>query len=183
MTTMTRITLGIAPLVVAIGIAAGASAQNTNGGPRPFMGRGGPPPGGRFGGPGRGGPGGPLGLPGPMLERLNLSDAQKDQVKSIADAHRDDMKSIHERTMTAHQALDAAVIADVFDEAAIRSRSMEVAAVDADMAVLQARVRSEVFQVLTPEQQSQAKAMMAERPQGRGGPQRGRGPRPPRPPQ
>lgn len=171
MTTMTRITLGIAPLVVAIGLAAGASAQNTNGGPGPFMGRGGPPPGGRFGGPGRGGP---LGLPGPMLERLNLSDAQKDRVTSIADAHRDDMKSIHERAMTAHQALDAAITADVFDEAAIRTRSMDVAAVDADMAVLQARVRSEVFQVLTPEQQAQAKALMAERAQGRGGPERGR---------
>jgi protein CpxP len=180
MTTMTRISLGIAPVVIAIGLVAGASAQNTNGGPGPFNGRGGPPPGGRFGGPGRGGP---LGLPGPILQQLNLSDAQKDRVKSIADAHRDEMKSVHDRAMTTHQALDAAINADVFDEAAIRTRSTEVAAVDADMAVLHARIRSEMFQVLTPEQQAQAKALMAERPQGRGGRERARGPRPPRPPQ
>jgi protein CpxP len=122
-------------------------------------------------------------MPGPILQRLNLSDVQKDRVKSIADGHRDEMKSVHDRARTAHEALDAAINADLFDEAAIRTRSTEVAAVDADMAVLQARVRSEMFQVLTPEQQAQAKALMAEHPQGRGGPERARGPRPPRPPQ
>jgi Spy/CpxP family protein refolding chaperone len=175
MTFLTRFGLAAA-VVVAVGLGAGAYAQNTNGGPGPFMGRGGP---GRLGGPGgRGGPGGPLGAFGPMLERLNLTDAQKDQVRGIVDSHRDEMKTIADRARPAHEALDAAMTADTFDEATIRSRSMEVANVDADMLVLQARVRSEVFQILTPEQQAQAKQFRAERPRGPR-PERGRGQRPP----
>lgn len=177
MTIRTKFGLGVAALVVAAGIAAGAHAQNTNGGPDSLQ-RSGPPPGGRFGGPGgRGGPGGPLGPFGPMLERLNLSDAQKDRVKAVVDSRRDEMKAVGDRQRTAHDALDSAVTADTFDEAAIRSRSMELAAVEADMVVLQARVRSEIFQILTPEQQAQAKQFQAERPHGPR-PERGRGPRP-----
>src|SRR5436190_18028656 len=132
MTIQTKFSLGVAALVVAAGIAAaGAHAQNTSGGPDPFMQRGGPPPGGRFGGPGgRGGPGGPLGPFGPMLERLNLNDAQKDRVKAVVDSRRDEMKAVGDRQHAAHEALDAAVTADTFDEAAIRSRSMELAAVE-----------------------------------------------------
>ncbi len=174
---LTKIGYAVAAVVVTIGLAAGAYAQNTNGGPGPFMGRGGPPPGGRFGGPGGRGPGGPLGPLGPMLERLNLSDAQKDQVKAIVESHRDEMRSAGDRARTAHEALDAAINADTFDEATIRARSNDVAAVDADMVVMQARLRSEVFQILTPDQKAQAKQLQAERPHGRG--DRGRGPRPP----
>ncbi len=184
MTTMTRIGLGLAAVVAAAGLAVGAHAQNTNGGPGPFNGRGGPggpPPGGRFGGPGgRGGPGGPLGPLGPMLQRLNLTDAQKDQVKTTVESHREEMKSVGDRARTAHEALDKAANADTFDEATIRSHSAEVSAIEADMIVLQARVRSEVFQILTPEQQAQARQFQSQRPER--GPGRGRG-RPPRPPQ
>ena len=63
---VTRIVLGIAAGLVALGVGAGvyvhAQDQNTNRPPRPFMGRGGP------GGPGRfGGPGGLMGML-PMLD-------------------------------------------------------------------------------------------------------------------
>src|SRR5436190_5701860 len=169
MTFLSRFSLAAA-LVVAVGLGAAAHVQNTNGGPGPFMGRGGPPPGGRFGGPG--GPGGPLGPLGPILQRLNLTESQKNQVKGIVDSHRDEMNAIADRARPAHDALDAAITADTLDEAMIRARSMDVAAIDADMVVLQARIRSEVFQILTPEQQAQAKQSQAEHRGGRG---RGRG--------
>jgi protein CpxP len=165
---------GVMAVLLLLGFAGAltASAQNTNGAPPPFMGRGmrgGPPP------------GGPMGLV-PPLGRLNLTDAQRDQVKSIADSHKDDTQALIAHERDARQALDAAITAPQFDEGAVRTAAANLAQVDADFAVLRARVFSEVFQVLTPEQQDQLKTMQTERtqrqaqrgPRGRGG--RGRGP-------
>jgi len=156
-TTWKRIWLGIGAVLIAVTAASSyVAAQNNPGGGQPPMERRGP--GGRFGGPG--GPGGPLGEL--MLGALNLTDTQKGQVKSILDSHRDEMQSLGDKSRTAHQALDAAITADSIDESAIRARAADVGAVDADMAVLRAHIRAEVWQILTPEQQSQAKQMQAD---------------------
>jgi protein CpxP len=160
MTNMTRIGLGISATVIVIGLVAGAFAQNTTGTRDPFIGRAGP---GWWGDSGPfGGRGGVLGVLGPMARELDLSDAQKERFKSIKASHRDDMKALGDRAMAARQALQAAITAETFDETTIRSRSTEVAAVDADMAVARARIRAEVLQVLTPEQQAQLKQMEAQ---------------------
>ena len=91
----------------------------------------------------------------PMLGRdLELTDAQRDQIKAIADSHKDDWKALADRARTAHMALNEAVTADTIDEALIRQKSSEVAAVDADMAVARARAHAEVFQILTAEQKA-----------------------------
>ena len=114
---------------------------------------------------------GPMGLIGPMVARLGLTDAQKDQAKSIVQSHADEFTALcHGGSV--RKALEAAVMADTIDDATIRQKSADVAAVNADAAVLGAHVRAEVFQVLMPDQQAKAKAMMARR-AGRAG--RGRG--------
>ena len=160
MTTITRIGLGISATVIIVGLVAGAFAQNTTGARDSFMGRGGP---GWWGDSGHcGGRGGLLGVLGPMVRQLNLSDAQKERVKTIKASHQDDMKALGDRARAAHQALQAAVTAETFDETTIRSRRTEVAAVEADMAVARARIRAEVLQVFTPEQQAQLKQMEAQ---------------------
>ena len=56
-----------------------------------------------------------------------------------------------ERLMGAHRAPNDAVTAPQFDEQVVRTRAAELAAVEADAAVLRAKVHSEVFAVLTPE--------------------------------
>ena len=192
MTATTRASLGFAAAaafvaVLIVGAAAGARAQNTNGAAGPLVGRGGPQrnsqggPGGRFGG--RGGPGGPMGGPmgalGPIMRQVNLTDAQREQVRSIVESHRDEMQALGERARPAHDALEETLSNGTFDEGTIRARSAEVATVEADMAVVQARVYSEVFQILTPEQQAQVAKLQAEMKDRR--PERGRGPRPPLP--
>ena len=165
-----RFGLGIGATLMAFGLGAGVltATQNTNGAQPPFSGR-------RLGqspmGTG-GGRMGPMGLIGPMVARLGLTDAQKDQVKSIVQSHADEFTALRTRGAAARKALEAAVMADTIDDATIRQKSADVAAVDADAAVLGAHVRAEVFQVLTPDQQAKAKAMMARR-AGRAG--RGRG--------
>ena len=100
----------------------------------------------------------------PMLGRdLNLTDAQRDQVKAIADSHKDEWKAIADRERAARQALNALVMADTIDEAAIRQKSAEVAAVDADAAVARAHARAEVFQILTADQKAQLKKRQVKR--------------------
>jgi len=179
--TTKRLVLGVATGVLVLGVGAGvyATAQNTNQDPRPFS-RGPGGPGGR-GGPfdsaqgRRGGPGGPMGMLPMFARELNITDAQKAQIKTIADSHRDEWKALGDRARTAHEALQHAVTADTVDEGLIRQRSAEVAAVEADMNVARARTHAEVFQLLTPEQKTQAKTLqstagerMRERRPGRG---------------
>jgi len=60
----------------------------------------------------------------PMLGRdLELTDAQKDQLKTIADSHKEDWKALAERGRAAHMALNQAVMADTIDEALIGRRA------------------------------------------------------------
>jgi Spy/CpxP family protein refolding chaperone len=137
------------------GVSASAQDQNTSQSPPPFMGRG---PGGR----GPMGPGGPLGML-PMLARdLQLTDAQRDQLKGIAQSHRDDWQALADRARTAHDALSSAVTADNLDETLIRQKSADVAAVDADMAVASAHVYGEFTQILTADQRAKLKTLQAQ---------------------
>ncbi len=57
----------------------------------------------------------------------------------------------------------AAVTRIPVDENEVRARVTELAAVQADFAVLRARIHEQVYQVLTPEQQAKAKTLQAER--------------------
>jgi len=99
----------------------------------------------------------------PMFgQRLGLTDAQKDQIKSIAESHKEEWKTIADRARTAHEALADAVTADAIDEGLIRQRSAEVGAVEADMAVARARTFAEFVQILTADQKAQLKTMQAE---------------------
>jgi Spy/CpxP family protein refolding chaperone len=154
----------VAAAVVMAGIGVVVSAQM---GPRHGMdtdqGPGGPGgagvmgqgPGMRGGGPG----GGPFGMMGPELRMLDLTDAQRQQVRAAFDAHKDELKAIGDRMQTARKALQDAITADGFDETTIRTKAAEVALVDADAAVLRAKMHAAVIAVLTPEQQQKAKEL------------------------
>jgi Spy/CpxP family protein refolding chaperone len=173
--------------LVALGVSAGAwaSVHNTNRGADPFMWGG---PGGsggsgqasgsvqsdnqgrrgRFGGPGQfGGPGalggrGGLGMLLMLARELDLTDVQKDQIRRIGEAHRDEWRALADRARAARDALNDAIAADTVNDALIRAKAADMAAVDADMAVTAAHVRAEAWQVLTPEQQAKAKQLQAE---------------------
>jgi Spy/CpxP family protein refolding chaperone len=158
MTTMLRVS-AIAGILTVSGLALATTfAQD------------GPPPSGpgvhRRGPGGPGGVGGPMGLLGelgPGLRALELTDAQREQIRGIAKAREAEFREIGERLRTAHQGVEALVTADTVDEAAIRAKSGEVAVVEADAAVMRAKVHQEVFSVLTAEQQAKAKELRAQR--------------------
>jgi protein CpxP len=136
----------------------GQSTRHERRGPDGRFGRGFGP--GGFGpGFGRGGFGGELGL----LRRLDLTEAQRTQVRQVMDGHRDELRAVGERLAAARKAQHDAVTAATLDEQAVRAKSAELAEVMADAAVLRARVHSEVFAVLTPEQQAKAAELKTQR--------------------
>ena len=115
------------------------------------------------GGPGMRGPGGgPMGL-GPGFGALELSDDQKAQLKTIADSHRDEFRAAGEKVRAAREGMRALVEGDSLDEPAIRAKSTEIAAAEADQLILNAKVRQQSLQVLTSEQQAKLKELRTAR--------------------
>jgi protein CpxP len=154
-TTIQRFGLGLGAIVIALGLGAAvyASTQNTAVGPRPFSGRrllGRLSPGAGFA---------PLRM---LASRLGVTDAQKEQIKGVMQSHREEWQALGRRATAARAALNDAVTADTPDDSAIRLRSAEVAAVQADIAVARAHARAEIFQQLTPEQRAQARTLQSQ---------------------
>ena len=134
--------------ILLVGAVAEVAAQDGRG--RPGFARG-------------GGPGG-LGLFGPGgagIEGANLTEAQKDQVKAIVASHRDEMRGLLDRQAQARRALTASAENGRVDDAAAN----DVGAASAALALAEARMRAEVFQLLTPEQRAAVQKRADERAQ------------------
>jgi periplasmic protein CpxP/Spy len=97
------------------------------------------------------------------LGQLGLSDQQRQQIRAVMDQHRDELRSAGERLGAARRAQHEAMALVPFDEDQVRARAADVAAAQTEMAVLRGRLHSEVFQLLTPEQQTKAQQLRAER--------------------
>lgn len=159
---MSRKTMAVAVLVAALAaIPVLAHQQQGQGG-----GQGGFGPAGQQG---RGrGPGGPGGPGGPnimmMVRQLDLSDAQKEQLKEILDDRREagDPGKVGRE---AEQKLNQAIFGETADAAALESARAAIAAAHA--AELERRVETmqKVAQILTPAQRQQ---LLTFRPEGRG---------------
>lgn len=173
MTTRIKASLAAGVAAIALAVAAPvfvAAQQDQPRGRGPGIGGPmGPGPGGpgmRMRGPGGpGGPGGPMGF-GPGFRGLDLSDDQKDQLKKIAESHRAEFKAAGDKARAAHEGMRALMEADTIDESAIRSKSQEVAAAQADVMILNAKVRKESMTILTAEQLDKLKERRDARPDG-----------------
>lgn len=113
---------------------------------------------GRPDGPGGGGPRGERGPRGggiPFLRDLNLTDAQKAQIKQIVDNFESSTKALHEKMRTLRGG-DFDVLKDgAFDEASVRAAAQARASVEVELEVARARMLSQIYAVLTPEQRAQ----------------------------
>jgi protein CpxP len=149
----TRLKTTLAAGIAALSLAAGAPmlmAANQDQQPQARQGRGGP------GGPGMRGPGGPMGFGG-GFRNLDLTDDQKAQLKKIAEARKSDFEAAGQKVRAAREGMRALVEGDSINESAIRAKSVEIAAAEADVMILNAKVRQESLQVLTSEQQAKLK--------------------------
>jgi periplasmic protein CpxP/Spy len=121
-------------------------------------------PGMHHGGPGHDGP------MMHMLKDLNLTDAQKSQVKQIMDDEHPKMAPLAQNSWKARQALEQAVHAPVFDENAIRAAATQAGVAEAELAVERGRVSSRIRSVLTADQQKQMDALHQQRMERHHGP-------------
>jgi protein CpxP len=125
-------------------------------------------------GPGRrGGPGGILGFGGPggrgpgglPLQALDLTEAQQDQVKQLMQQYRTQNQNVGTQLRTAMEAQRKAVDTIPVDEGLIRSTTQALVEAQTEMAIQHARLQGEIFALLTPDQQAQARKLQAERSQ------------------
>ena len=122
-----------------------------------------PPQGGR--GQGRGfGPGGPL----PMLRGLNLTDAQKEQIKTLTDQRRTGEEP-RRNLMDLERQLQTAIFADAPDQQKIEELKGSIATASAQELAARIELESRIAQILTPEQRAQAREAVGNGPGGRRG--------------
>jgi periplasmic protein CpxP/Spy len=146
--TKRKIVSGALVLAATLLLGLGVAGFAQDGPGRGFDGRGGGPRGGHRGPHGRGGF-------VPFLRDLNLTDAQKAQVKQITDSFEASTKPLWER-MEAQRGGEMDALKDgAFDEAAVRAAAQERANAHVELEVARARMMSQVYALLTPEQKAQ----------------------------
>ena len=151
MSTKRRMTRWMVPAGVMLtlglfAVADTASAQPPGPGAGRMGRRQGPPPGGSL----------------MHLGRLDLSDGQREQIRSIREQNREAAQAAEERVRVARQALQAAVTAEAVNEGAIRAVATELGSAEGDAAVQRAYLHAQVWQVLTADQQAAAREAEAQ---------------------
>jgi protein CpxP len=96
---------------------------------------------------------------------LNLSDAQRAQMKQIMAKEKPALKPLFHQEMESHHQLMQLIQSGTFDEAKAQSIATQGAQVHAQLEVEHARIASEAYQILTPEQKTKLAQFMAERQQ------------------
>lgn len=115
-------------------------------------------------GPGMGGPGaaGAHGLRF-ALRNLDLSEAQREEVRAIFENERDEVVAAHERMRALGEELRGQIETDPYDEDAVRAKAAAVASQSVEMAVLRARQSGQVRDVLTADQLDRLEQMKEQR--------------------
>jgi Spy/CpxP family protein refolding chaperone len=96
------------------------------------------------------------------IHKLDLTEAQRAQVQEILQRHREGTRAAVQKTMAARRTVGDAATATPVDEAAIRAAAQAFGESEAELALLRARVRAEVWDVLTPDQRAKAEQMRTE---------------------
>ena len=104
-----------------------------------------------------------------MFKDLNLTDAQKTQIRDIMKSQRDNMKrpSLDER-----RAMHELVASDTFDKAKAEAQIDKMEAQHKEMALARLETQNKIYNILTPEQKKQFNAnfekRLTERPAAKG---------------
>jgi len=107
-----------------------------------------------FGGDFHGGPGADLFHFERMAERLQLDDGQRGRLEALHERHREQARPYVRSLVKSRRAMKHLMKADTFDEGAVRAVAAEQGAAMTELAVIKARGRFEVREILTPEQRA-----------------------------
>ncbi len=110
--------------------------------------------------------------PGDMVEHmsreLNLTDAQKAQVKTLFEAQKATEEQRHTKLDELRKQIDAATANGQFDENTVRNLASQQSQLMTDQMVDHMRLHSQIYGLLTAEQKTKADQMM--KMHGEGGP-------------
>lgn len=112
---------------------------------------------GMFGGPMLGGH-----MLGYLAHKLDLTDAQQAQVKEILAKEKPAFQPLMLQMAQNHQQMRQLVMANGFDETKVRELASQQTQTMTELTVQRARVESELFQVLTPDQKTKLTAIIVQ---------------------
>jgi protein CpxP len=93
---------------------------------------------------------------------LDLTDAQRTQMKSVMQKEHATMKPLHEQAHQLDQQLRQ-YVEGTYDEAKVQALVSQQAQTLVQLKVQETRIHNELFQLLTPEQQAKMKEFQANR--------------------
>jgi Spy/CpxP family protein refolding chaperone len=95
-----------------------------------------------------------------FADYLNLSDTQRSQMKGILAKERPTLKPLFQQLQQARQQLKEYELGS-YDEAKVRALATQQSQTMAELTVQQTRIHSELFQILTTDQQAKMKEVQA----------------------
>ena len=96
-----------------------------------------------------------------MFKGLDLTSAQKEQIKNIMKGHRKDFMEGRIAALQARQNLMAVSTSSTFDQSAVHKAYCDMSAAQEKITILHAKVFSEVMPLLTPDQQAVVQGRVA----------------------
>jgi Spy/CpxP family protein refolding chaperone len=109
-----------------------------------------------------------------MLRELKLSDAQREQIRTITQQQRDAAGASQQKVADLNRQLHLAILADAPDPQKIEELKTAIGAAAAEALTARIDVQTRVAQVLTPEQRAQAREALAKAAPPKGPPYGGR---------
>ena len=94
-------------------------------------------------------------------DALDLTSAQQDQIKAIWAKEKPAMQPLHQQMKDFHTQMNQLTESATFDEAKVRALAAQQSQVMTEMAVQHARIKSEMFQVLTADQKAKFQKLEA----------------------
>ena len=94
-----------------------------------------------------------------MAKKLNLTEAQKEQVKAILASEREKTEPLRQRLAENRKNLRKAIEAQPFDEATVRTLAAKQNDTRVELVVSRARARSQIYALLSPEQRESARKL------------------------
>jgi protein CpxP len=91
-----------------------------------------------------------------LVDKLDLSAAQQQQVEKLLADHREQADKLHDQMVDARRKLHQAMNPKTFDEKALRQAAAEKAKIQTELMVGKARTHSQIYALLTPEQKELA---------------------------
>jgi Spy/CpxP family protein refolding chaperone len=95
-------------------------------------------------------------------EKLDLSGTQQEQIKALWAKEKPTLQPLMQQMRQNHEAMKALEASGPFDEARTRALATQNAQVMIEMQVQHARIKSEMMQVLTPDQKTKFQQLESE---------------------